>query len=42
MKQIKIKYRTLGTLATSIIGITLAGWGVIRAAEGRIRASQYF
>ena len=31
-----------GTLAASILGNALAGWGVIRAGEGTIRADQDF
>ena len=32
----------LGALATSILGNAWAGWGVVRAGEGRTRAGQRF
>ena len=32
----------LGTLAASILGNTLSGWGVIRAGAGVIGAGQNF
>ena len=32
----------LGALATSILGNALAGWGVVTAGEGKIRAGESF